>query len=221
MIGVLLLAALGAVPPPPPPSSAPAPTRTPVVGPTFCAEWVRQSNEGYDRLTLFREGTLVWKTSRGGKDEVKRDALSPAELQFYCDFFARPDVWSIAPDRRTGLTGQLASSSLVTLARPNGDRKTLRFDEFSSDTAESSSLRSALEGLKGLFLSPLPPVTRFHPDLLEPGTLLKRFDGSVFKVRRLEKESGFVEIVGINEPYSQFIKIEELRFQFEPPEPRR
>jgi hypothetical protein len=106
----------------------------------------------------------------------------------------------------------------VTLARSNGDRRTLRFDEFSTDTAESSALRSALEGLKGLFLSPLAPVSRFHPDFLPPGTLLKRFDGAVFQVRRLERETGFVEIVGVTEPYSQFVRIEELRFQFAPPE---
>jgi hypothetical protein len=198
-------------------ASTPTPAPTPIPGPTFCAEWVRQSNEGYDRLTVFRDGELVWKTSRGGKDEVKREKLSAVELQFYCEFFARSEIWAIAKDRRTGLTGQLASSSAVTLARSNGDRITLRFDEFSTDTVDSSSLRSALEGLKGLFLSPLPPATRFHPDLLAPGTLLKRFDGAVFQVRRLEKQSGFVEIVGITEPYSQFLKIEELRFQFEPP----
>lgn len=196
----------------------PEPAATPVSGPTFCAEWIRQSNEGYDRLTLFRDGTLVWKTSRGGKEEVKRERLAPAELDFYCEFFARPDLWTIAPDRRTGLAGELASSSAVTLVRSNGDRRTIRFDEFSTDTAESSSLRSALEGLKGLFLSPLAPVTRFHPDLLPPGTLLRRFDGAIFQVRRLEKQSGFVEIVGVTEPYSQFLKIEELRFQFAPPE---
>jgi len=196
------------------------PTPTAVAGPTFCAEWVRQSNEGYDRLTLFRNGMLVWKTSRKGEDEVKRDRLGAAELAFYCEFFARADLWTIPPDRRTGLAGQLASTSAVTLARSNGDRRTIRFDEFSTDTAESSSLRSALEGLRGLFLSPLAPVTRFHPDLLQPGTLLRRFDGAVFQVRRLEKESGFVEIVGVTEPYSQFLKIEELRFQFAPPEAR-
>ena len=121
---------------------------------------------------MFRDGVLVWKTSRGGKDEVKREKLSPVELQFYCDFFARAEIWAIARDRRTGLTGQLASSSAVTLVRSNGDRITLRFDEFSTDTADSSSLRSALEGLKGLFLSPLPPATRFHPDLLAAGGVL-------------------------------------------------
>ena len=201
-------------------AATPTPSPTPIPGPTFCAEWVRQSNEGYDRLTVFRDGTLVWKTSRGDKDEVKRETLSAAERQFYCEFFERPEIWAIPKDRRTGLTGDLASSSAVTLARSNGDRLTLRFDEFSTDTADSSSLRSSLEGLKGLFLSPLAPATRFHPDLLQPGTLLKRFDGAVFQVRRLEKEAGFVEIVGVSEPYSQFLKIEELRYQFAPPEAR-
>jgi hypothetical protein len=197
---------------------ASAPTPTPAPGPTFCAEWVRQSTEGYDRLTLFRDGSLVWKRSRSGKDDVQRESLAPAELRFYCEFFSRADLWTIPADRSTGLTGDLASSSAVTLARSNGDRRTLRFDEFSTDSAESSALRSALEGLKGLFLSPLPPVSRFHPDLLPPGTLLKRFDGAVFEVRRLERETGFVEIVGVTEPYSQFVRIEELRFQFAPPE---
>ncbi len=210
---LVLAAVLAATPVPSPGPGLPA-------GPTFCAEWIRQSNEGYDRLTVFRDGTLVWKTSRGGKEEVKRQRLAAAELDFYCEFFARPDLWTIPPDRRTGLSGELASSSAVTLVRPNGDRRTIRFDDLSTDTAESSSLRSALEGLKGLFLSPLAPVTRFHPDLLQPGTLLRRFDGAIFQVRRLEKQSGFVEIVGVTEPYSQFLKIEELRFQFAPPEAR-
>ena len=214
MRGALLLAAAVA-------AVTPTPSPTPIPGPTFCAEWIRQSNEGYERLTLFRDGTLVWKTSRAGQDDVvKRETLSAAERQFYCEFFARPELGAIAADRRTGLTGQLAATSAVTLARPNGDRVTLRYDDFSTDTADSSSLRSALEGLKGLFLAPLAPATRFHPDLLAPGTLLKRFDGAVFQVRRLEKETGFVEIAGVTEPYSQFVKIEELRFQFFPPEQR-
>lgn len=212
MTGTLLLWALLAGP-----SPTPSP---PPRGPTFCAEWIRQSSEGFDRLTLFRNGTLVWKTNQGGKEVLKRDTISPPELQYYCDFFGRAEFWSIPGDLRTGLTGDLASSSAVTLARANGERKTVRFDEFSMDTADSSALRAALEGLKGLFLSPLAPASRYLPDLLTPGTLLKRFDGAVFRVQRLQKETGFVEVVGVTEPYSQFIKVDELRFQFAPPEPK-
>jgi len=38
-------------------------------------------------------------------------------------------------------------------------------------------------------------------------------------VNRLQKDTGFVEIVGVTEPYSQFVRIDELRFRFAPPEP--
>ena len=196
-------------------SAAVAPTPR---GPTFCAEWIRQSDEGYDRLTLFRDRTLVWKTSRHGKDELKRETLPQAETDFYCHFFAGQEFFDMPADSRSGIAGSFASTSAVTLAREDGSRKTVRFDDLSADTATSASLRSALEGLKGVFLSPLPPASRFTPEVLAPGTLLRRFDGAVFRVTRLEKETGFVEITGLTEPYSQFVKIDELRFRFSPPE---
>ena len=201
-------------------AASPSPTPTPEPGPTFCAEWIRQSSAGYDRLTVFRDGMLVWKTSHDGRDQVKRQPLAPAERKFYCEFFARPEFDRIPADLRTRLTADLASSSSVTLARPDGSRKTVRFDEFSTGPEAFSELRVALEGLKGIFLSPLAPESRFAPDLLPPGTLLKRFDGVVFRVDHLEKDTGFVEIVGVTEPYSQFVKIEELRYRFLPPEPK-
>jgi hypothetical protein len=161
---------------------------------------------------------LVWKTQRGGHDEVKRERLDAAESQYYCGFFERKEFWTLPADLRTRLVSEFAAESAVTLTRSDGSRKTIRFDELSSHTADSSSLRSALEGLKGVFLSPLSPASRYVPDSLQPGTLLKRFDGALFRVRRLERDTGYVEIVGVNEPYSQFVKIEELRFQFSPPE---
>ena len=216
---ITLLAALLAATQAAAPAGAAVPTPAPTPsGPTFCAEWIRQSNEGYDRLTLFRDRTLVWKTHRGGHDEVKRERLSADEGSYYCTYFTQADFWSIPADLRTGMVSDLAASSLVTLTRPDGNRKSIRWDELSSHTASSASLRSALEGLKGVFLSPLSPASRYTADALPPGTLLRRFDGVVFKVTRLEKETGFVEIQGVIEPYSQFIKLEELRFRFYPPD---
>jgi len=212
---LLLAVALSAGP-------TPTPTPEPPKGPTFCVEWIRQSSEGYERLTLFRDGELVWKTHRGGKDQVKREHLDASEAKFFCeDFFSRNEIWGINADMRTGLTSELAGESAVTLARPDGSRKVVRYDDLSTGDFASSSLRSALEGLKGIFLSPLAPPSRFLPDLLPPGTLLRRMDGHLFRVAHLEKATGYVEIEGVNEPYSQWIKIEELRYQFAPPEPPR
>ena len=215
MTGILAAAILAAALPSPTPAP---PTPTILPGPTFCMEWIRQSNEGYDRLTLFRDRTLVWKTSRHGHEDVKREPLPPEEVEYYCRFFERPEIWALPDDLRTRLTSEFATESAVTLARTDGLRKTIRFDELSSHTAESASLLAALEGLKGIFLSPLSPASRYSPDLLQPGALLKRFDGALFRVQRLVKETGYVEIIGVNEPYSQWVKIEELRYQFSPPQ---
>lgn len=186
--------------------------------PTFCAEWLRQSREGYERLTLFADRTVVWKTSRAGKEEVRRRQIEPDETSFYCSYFARPEFWALPADLRTGLKGEFATESAVTLTRPDGSRKQIRFDELSPLTPDAALLRSSLEGIKSAFLNPLAPASRFAPDLLSPGTLLKRFDGSVFRVRNLEKEKGIVELEGVREPYREFRRIDELRFQFSPPE---
>jgi hypothetical protein len=208
LIAVLL--ALAAPDPTPPPSS---PSK-----PTFCVEWVRQSRAGYERLTLFADSTVILKTSDGGGELVRRKTLPSEEVEFYCSYFPRREFWQLSGDLRTGLTSDFSGQSLVTLTRPDGTRKTIRFDDLSALSADAGSLRAALDGLKSAIMNPLAPASRFMPDTLPVGTLLKRFDGAVFRVTKLEKEKGFVEIRGINEPYSQFVKIEELRFQFAAPE---
>ena len=205
--GVVLAASLAAAPPP-------ATTK-----PTFCVEWVRQSREGYERITLFGDRAVVWKTVPiAGAEEVRRKTLTPEELDFYCTYFTRAEVWNLPDDLRTGLTGEFASQSSIVAARKDGSVKRVRFDELSALSADAAALRSALDGLKSIFTNPLAPASRFTADVLPPGTLLKRFDGAMFRVLRIEKEKGFVEIAGVNEPYSQFVKLEELRFQFSPPE---
>lgn len=186
--------------------------------PTFCIEWVRQSREGFARITVFTDRTMVWKTVDASGEQVRRKTLTAEELDFYCAYFTRAEVWNLSEDLRTGLTGDFAGQSSITAARRDGSRKSVRFDDLSALSADAAALRSALEGLKGVFTNPLAPASRFTADVLPPGTLLKRFDGGVFRVVRIEKEKGVVEITGLTEPYSQFVKLEELRFQFSPPE---
>lgn len=186
--------------------------------PTYCIEWIRQSSQGYERLTLFADRTLVWKTSRGGAEDVKRQKLEPSEFNFYCEYFRRREIWELKEDLRTGLTADLAGQSSITIPRPGGSTRRIRFDDLSPMPPEAAALRSALEGLKLSMLAPLAPASRFTADRLAPGTLLKRFDGALFRVKQLVPEKGVVELEGVAEPYSEFKKLEELRFQFSPPD---
>jgi len=208
VIAALILAA-ASVPATPTPGSA---------KPTVCVEWVRQSRPGFERISLFTDGAVVWKTVDAAGEQVRRKTVTPEELEFYCTYFSRNEIWALPEDLRTGLTGEFSADSVVTATRKDGSSKRIRFDELSALTPEAAALRSALEGLRTVFTNPLAPASRFTADLLPAGTLLKRFDGVMFRVVRIEKEKGFVEIAGVNEPYSQFVKLEELRFQFSPPE---
>jgi hypothetical protein len=211
MFGALLAAFLIAAAPAVTPTATPAPAKQ-----TFCIEWVRQSRDGYERISLFADRTVIWKTVDASGDSVRRKTLTPEELEFYCDYFARAEVWNLPGDLRTGLGGEFSTQSTVTAARKDGSTRTVRFDDLSALSA--AALRAALEGLRTVFTNPLAPASRFTAAALPPGTLLKRFDGAIFRVLRLEREKGIVELVGVTEPYTQFLRLEDLRFQFDPPE---
>lgn len=202
--------------PTPPPSSAPASIRP--AGPTYCAEWVLQTKEGYERLTLFADQMLVWKTSRDGKADTRRKPIPADETDFYCRYFARDEFFALPADLRSGMTGGSVAQSRVSLTRPDGSRKTIRFDEFSSFSNESVGLKASLLGLRNLFTERLAPATSFTAETLKPGTLLRRFDGVTFRVRRVIREKDVVEVEGVTDPISFFLRLSDLRTQFAAPE---
>jgi hypothetical protein len=186
--------------------------------PPFCAEWIRQSKDAYERVTLFSDGTLVWKRRAAqGTEDLKRKTMASEELKFYCDYFARPEFWKLPDDFRTKLNAEFVHESQVTITREHGERKTVRFDELSTLSLDALSLKAALEGLRTLFVRTIAPASKFTPETLEPGTALTRLDGATFRVRMIDKARGVVELEGVSEPFSFFGKIEELRFLFEAP----
>jgi hypothetical protein len=188
--------------------------------PTFCAEWVEQTRDGFERLTLFSDRNAVWKRALASAPQLKRRKLGEEEAKFYCDYFRSEEIWTSPDDLRSGMTGDLIKQSIITLTRPDGSRKQIRFDELSALTPEAAALRSSLEGLRATFTAPLAPASRFTAENLAPGTVLKRFDGVLFRVKRIDAIKGVVEIEGLREPYSEFRKIEDLRFLFAAPESR-
>ena len=192
-------------------------TAAPMPTPSYCAEWIKQSTEGFERLTLFADRTLVWKTRRGDAENVKRKSLDAEEAKFYCEYFGRAEFWSLPEDQRSRIPGEFLTQSVLRIARPDGTTKEVRFDELSALSPEASALRSSLEGLRRLFTDRIAPLSNFTARTLAPGTVLRRFDGVLFRVLIVDEGKGVVELEGVAEPFSFFRKIEELRFLFHPP----
>jgi len=186
--------------------------------PPFCAEWIRQSKDAYERVTLFSDGTLVWKRRSGeGAEDLKRKTMAPEELKFYCDYFSREEFWKLQDDFRTRLNAEFVHESQITITRRDGEHKSVRFDELSTLSLDALALKAALEGLRTLFVRTIAPASKFSPENLSPGTALTRLDGATFRVHMIDKARGVVELEGVSEPFSFFEKIDELRFLFEAP----
>ena len=48
--------------------------------------------------------------------------------------------------------------------------------------------------------------------------MLRRFDGVYFRVRRVIADKEVVELEGVQDPISYFLKLSEMRYQFPSPE---
>ncbi len=182
--------------------------------PTYLFEWVSRTRESTGRLTLFADHTLVRKLAAGKSADIRKRKLSNEEYDYYVAYFSDPQSLQAAGNYRSGSTGDLLSVCEVTFQLPGGKTWRMSYDSLSSLTFEAVRVRSALEGLYDSFGKVLPSPADFAPEKMPPGTILHRRDGASFRVIRVDADHGMVELQGLNEPYSLFLKIDDLRFTF-------
>jgi len=185
--------------------------------PTYLVEWNARTGESRQRLTLFCDGVLVRKTTADGKTEMKKRKLAPAEYDSYAAFFRSPEALAAEGIFDSGMTGEAVARSVITVTRENGEIWKLAFDSFSAVTPEAQRVRAALEDLRDSFGRAHAATADFTPEKLAPGKILRRLDGTSFRVVHYDERSGIVELRGLDEPYSQFYKLENLRLSFLPP----
>lgn len=185
--------------------------------PTYLFEWIARTRETVSRLTLFSDRTLVRKTALGKQSDIKKRKLSVEEYDYYAAYFSDPESLRAAGSHESGATGDLLSISEVSFQLPDGRKWRMSFDSLSSLTFEAVRVKSALEGLYDSFGKVLPSPSDFSPEKMPAGTILRRRDGARFRVVHVDPDRSVVELHGLEEPYSLFLKIDELRFTFWPP----
>jgi hypothetical protein len=186
-------------------------------GPTYVAECVVRTGAAMERVTLFSDGVLVRKSTADGKTEMKKRKLAPAELRSYVDVFRAPGVEEAAGMFESGMSGDELPHSLITVTRAEGRPWTIAFDALSALTPEAQRIRSAMQDLRDSFGQPRASPGDFPPEKLVPGTVLRRRDGAEFRIVRFDERAGVVELKGLDEPYSQFYKLDRLAASFLPP----
>lgn len=184
---------------------------------SFLFEWVSRAQGSVARLILFQDRTLVYKIENAAGTKLQKRVLSSEEYDYYVTYFSAPDSLDAAGDYTTGATGDSIAVSMATFHLPSGKSWAMSFDPLSALTYDALRIKTALEGLRDSIGHVLPSPSDFAPEKMPPGTVLKRRDGALFKVIAFNKDKGIVEIQGINEPYSEWVRDEQLRFVFYPP----
>ena len=185
--------------------------------PTFCAEWIRQSKRGLRAPDALRGPHPRVETEPRRQGRAAAPASSRRTRRSSTASTSRSDeVWSAPEDLRSGPDGGFrVVQSVVTLARPDGRRKKIRFDEFSPLTRQSAALRAALEGLRAILTAPLAPAIPVHcrepaaghdPEAIRRRALSDRTRRSREGRRRARGRAA--------SPTASSGSIEELRFQF-------
>jgi hypothetical protein len=186
-------------------------------GPTYVAECVKRTGKDVERVTLFSDGVLVRKTTTDGKIDMKKRKLAPTELHSYVAVFRADGIEEAAGVFDSGMSGDELPRFQITVTRSDGHPWTIVFDALSALTPEAQRVRSAIEDLRDSFGKPRAAPGDFPPDKLVPGTILRRRDGAEFRVVRFDEHAGVVELKGLDEPYSQFFKLDRLAESFLPP----
>jgi hypothetical protein len=186
-------------------------------GPTYYVEYVQRTAKNAERVTLFADGVLVRKTTTDGKVDMKKRKLAPAELQSYVAVFRAPDVEEAAGTFESGMSGDELPHFRITVTKSDGHTWTIVFDALAALTPEAQRIRAAMEDLRDSFGKPHAAPGDFPPDKLVPGTILRRRDGAEFRIVHFDEHAGIVELKGLDEPYSQFFKLDRLAASFLPP----
>jgi hypothetical protein len=186
--------------------------------PTYLVEWVSHTGEAMQRVTLFSDGVLVRKSKAAdGKIEMKKRKLAPSEYDSYVAIFRTPEASEAAGVFESGMSGDGVVHSVITVTNPDGGTWTLSFDSFAGLTPQAYRLRTALEDLRDSFGRLHASSGDFPAEKLVPGAILHKRDGKEFRIVRFDERAGVVEVRGLDEPYSQFFKLETLPQTFLPP----
>lgn len=204
-VALVLVAALGAEPPAPPASPAPGRSRVEPVetsqpvpekprrpeDKTLVASLDVEQGAGKDRLSLYRDGTLVLVKTYEGVQRVKKKVLSEEEVGIIRKVCREPLSLDVAEYHVDVLGKAMPRRFRIEVGREGELPRVFYFDELARVPLVLGRARGALEGL----LERFDETTVSQDDLWDPSGLRRgdvlthRMDGMRY---RIDRDDAFV-----------------------------
>jgi len=191
-----------------PPRNAPAP-------PSYYLEYTAREAESLERLTLFKDGMVVYKARRPDTPELllKRQ-LSAEEVKVYLDAIEASGVFDLHEEVRPTMTGQLVKSWTLALSLPKRGERSFEGMAIQSLPLPVGKMLRIAQDLTEALLQKWRDTDPFQERAPVPGDVLESFDGNAYAVARFVPEREQFELRGVNQPVTYFIKTNELKLFF-------
>ena len=172
--------------------------------------------------TLFANGTIRVRRGKEGADEMRLAELGPAELEGYVERLAAENLDETSR-RSSGLDGMQVERCRLELGREDGEREIFEYTGLSSHSLALSRVLVLVGELTARVS--FSPQARSLPREYRPvsGDRLRRRDGYLYEVRGLTSDGRAVELMGIDQPFTIYVALDDFHREFVAiePEPQR
>ena len=168
---------------------------------------------GRREVTLFGNGTIRLRDGAPGKEWMGLAELGPDELQGTLRRLAEEDLADTS-DLVRGVTGEWVERCILVVDLPGSKRHEAHFGRYDALPLGLSHVRSIAEDLGGK-VAVLRDAEEL-PEHYEPrlGDLLKRVDGSHYRIVNFTSDHKGVELDGVDQPLHLIVLNEQMRLEF-------
>ncbi len=168
------------------------------------------------QLTLFANGTLRLRDGEGATRTMRLVELGNSETEAYVARLSEIAFDDLAPQSR-GLQGDLVESCRVEIDLPRDEPRVFTYDAFDSLTLGLRHVLLVIDDLIAEFQTVSDVEARargYDPEIGD--ILVRRSDGARFEVLGFTMEGTGVELEGIDQPITVFVREDQILDEYDP-----
>lgn len=187
----------------------------PPAPPSYILEYTAREAESLERLTLFKDGMVVYKTRKpDAPDLLLKRQLSPEEIRVYLDAIEASGIFDLHEKVRSTVTGQLVHGWTLALSLPKRGERSFEGTALQSVPLSVGKMLRIAQDLSEALLQKWRDTDPFQERPPVPGDVLESFESNLYAVVRFVDERDQYELRGVKQPVTYFVKTGELKLFF-------
>ena len=169
---------------------------------------------GRREVTLFGNGTIRLRDGEIGKEAMGLSELGPQELDGFLNRLREVDLTRLDRLER-GVEGSWIERCELVLHLPGGELQVFHFGRYDSLPHDLTRVLRVVEDLSTKVRDLKREADKLPVDYdPQPGDVLKRMDGELFRIITFTMDKRGVELEGVRTPITMFVLRDRIRREF-------